>query len=75
MITHRLCGVTEMPQDLVTTTVTVAAPLEVIAELRWLAATAEHGPLGARTGHLWLTSGELQRCGNQLDSAAGREQR
>jgi hypothetical protein len=63
-----------MPQSLVTTTVT-AAPLIVVAELRWLAATAGHGPLGARTGHLWLTSGDLQRCGNQLDFAVGRGRR
>jgi hypothetical protein len=64
-----------MPQALVTTTVAAAAPLIVVAELRWLAATAGHEPLGARTGHLWLTSGELQRCGNQLDSGVGRGRR
>jgi hypothetical protein len=75
MTTHRLCRVTEMPHDLVTTTVTAAAPLVVVAELRWLAATAGHGLLGARSGHLRLTPGELRRCANQLDPADGGDQR
>lgn len=74
MTTHRLCRVTEMPDDLGTATGT-AAPLIPAAELRRLAAPAGHRPPGVRGNHLWLTSGELQRRGNQLDSTGGRERR
>lgn len=74
MTTHRQCRLTEIPSDLGTATVT-AAPSILAAELRRLASTAEHRPPGVRAGHLWLTSGELQRRGNQRDSAGGREQR
>jgi hypothetical protein len=72
MTTSRLCRVTDMPDDLGVATVT-AAPLIPAAELRRLAATAEHRPPGDRAGHLWPTSGELQRRGNELDSTGGRE--
>jgi hypothetical protein len=74
MTPHRLCRVTEMPDDLITAAVT-APTLIPVAKLRRLAATAGHRPPGARAGHLWLTSGELQRRGNQLDSAVGRGRR
>jgi hypothetical protein len=73
MTTHRLCRVTEMPDDLGTATVT--APLILAAELRWLAATSGHRPPGAGGSHLLLASGELLRHGNQRDSAGGRERR
>jgi len=75
MTTHRLCRVTEMPQKPVTTTVTAAAPLIVVAELRWLAATAGHGLLGVRSGHHRLTPGELRRCADQLDPPDGGDPR
>jgi hypothetical protein len=74
MTTHHLCRVTEIPSDLGTATAT-AAPLIPAAELRRLASTAGHRPPGAGGSHLWLASGELQRRGNQRDSAGGRERR
>ena len=75
MTTHRLRRVTETPDDLITATVTTATPLIVAAELRQLATTAGHGPLGGRGGHLWLTPGELQWRANQVDSAGGGDRR
>jgi len=74
MTTHRLCRVTEIPDHMGTATV-IGAPLIPAAELHRLAATAGHGPPGAGGSHLWLTSGELQRRGNQRGSAGGRERR
>jgi hypothetical protein len=74
MTTHHLCRVTEIPSDLGAGTVT-AAPLIPAADLRRLAGTAEHRPPGAGGSHLWLTSGEVRRRGNQLDSTGGRERR
>jgi hypothetical protein len=74
MTTHRLYRVTEIPSDLGIAAVT-AAPLIPAPEPRRLAATAEHRRPGARGNHLWLTSRELQRRGNQHDSTSGKERR
>jgi hypothetical protein len=61
------------PDDLVTATVTAAAPLIVAAELRRFADTAAVRAGGG--GHLWLTQGQLRRRAGQLDPAGGGERR